>query len=194
MDASRRRWIAATATLLALALAAPAPLPARAQDEPGSAYAKLLYPKTIVVVRHAEKGGEPRDPSLSEAGAVRAQKLARLLGHAGVTHLLASEFKRTRETLEPLQQALILGGSEVAIQVVPAMDPKAMLSALRELPRGSVAVAAGHSNTVPALVDSLAGLSGERRTVMTEEDYDRVFVITLWAEDRAALIELRCGD
>jgi hypothetical protein len=55
-------------------------------------------------------------------------------------------------------------------------------------------VAAGHSNTVPALVDSLAGLSGERRTVMTEEDYDRVFVITLWAEDRAALIELRCGD
>lgn len=183
-------WCAA---LLALALATPAPRVARAQDEPGSAYAKLLYPKTIVVVRHAEKGGDPKDPSLSEEGAVRAQTLARLLGHADVSHLLASEFKRTRETLEPLQQALILSGSEIPIQVVPALDPKAMLSALRELPRGSVAVVAGHSNTVPALVDALAGLSGERRTLMTEAEYDRAFVITLWAEDRAALLELRYG-
>jgi phosphohistidine phosphatase SixA len=194
MHASRRRWLAGTASLIALALAAPAPQVARAQDEPGSAYAKLLYPKTIVVVRHAEKSGEPQDPSLSEEGAVRAQELARLLGHAGVTHLLASEFNRTRETLEPLQQALILGGSEIPIQVVSALDPKAMISALRELPRGSVAVAAGHSNTVPTLVDALAGLSGERRTLMTEADYDRVFVITLCAEDRAALLELRYGD
>jgi len=194
MDRTRRRWMAGTVALLALALAAPPPPSARAQDEPGAAYAKLLYPKTIVVVRHAEKDGDPRDPSLSEEGAVRAQALARLLGHADVTHLLASEFKRTRETLEPLQQALILSGREVAIQVVPALDPRAMLSALRELPRGSVAVVAGHSNTVPALVDALAGRSGERRTLMTEADYDRVFAITLWAEDRAALLELRYGN
>src|SRR5687767_15631280 len=86
----------------------------------------LFYPRTIVVVRHAEKGDDdPTDPSLSEAGVLRALELSRLLGSAGVTNLFASEFQRTQQTLAPLGKV-----AGVDVQVVPARDPKALLSAL----------------------------------------------------------------
>ncbi len=46
-------------------------------------------PATIILVRHAEKGGEPtdRDPELSEAGRQRAAELARVLGDANMTYV-----------------------------------------------------------------------------------------------------------
>lgn len=149
---------------------------------------KLRYPKTVVLVRHAEKStNDPRDPDLSEAGVERARELARVLEGAGVTHLYASEFKRTRQTLEPLS---LFSGA--AVQVVSARQPKAALSALRELPRGSVAVVAGHSNTVPALV---ADLVGEEQAELSESQYDRLYVVTMWGDKRkSSLVELRYGE
>jgi len=149
---------------------------------------KLRYPKTVVLVRHAEKGtDDPRDPNLTEAGVVRAEALARTLQGAGVTHLFASEYRRTQETLAPL--ALLAG---VQVRIVPARDPRAVASAVRELPRGSVVVVAGHSNTVPALVADLGG--GEPRE-LAESDYDRLYVVTMWGDERkSSVLELRYGD
>ena len=86
---SRRGWMA-----LALATCAVVPLlvSARGQDEgPTDAglLEKLRYPKTIVLVRHAEKSADdPRDPNLDDAGVARARALARTLEGAGVTHLI----------------------------------------------------------------------------------------------------------
>jgi len=152
----------------------------------------LFYPRTIFVVRHAEKGtDDPQDPSLSEKGVLRAVSLARLLGSAGVTHLFASEYQRTRQTLLPLAEA---AGHDV--HVVPARDPRALISALDNLPRNSVAVVAGHSNTVPALVAALAPAAPLVRKpealALSEDDYDRLYVITQWAPERgASVVELR---
>ncbi len=155
--------------------------------------AGLFFPRTIVVVRHAEKGADdPRDPSLSDEGRLRAEALARLLAKSGVTHLFASEFKRTSQTLEPLSRS-----SGASIRIVSARDPAALLTVLEDLPRGSVAVVAGHSNTVPGLVQRLAPDSELVRTApdtlaLTEADYDRLYVITQWARERGAgVLELR---
>ncbi len=184
--------------LLALALCGFARAPALAgrgqaagQDDrppPG-----LFYPRTIVVVRHAEKGADDlRDPSLSAEGLQRAEALARLLGHSGVTHLFATEFKRTQQTLEPLASS-----SGAAIRTVSARDPAALFTVLEDLPRGSLAVVAGHTNTVPGLVARLAPDSDLVRKraealALAETDYDRVYVITQWAPQKgASLLELR---
>lgn len=161
---------------------------ARATAQDGALLEKLRYPKTIVLVRHAEKASDdPRDPNLTEAGVARAQELARVLGDAGVTHLFSSEYKRTRQTLEPL--SLVSGA---AVQVVPARDPGALVSALAQLPRHSVAVVAGHSNTVPGLVRNLAGVEP---FTLSDEDYDHMYVVTRTADDGpATLLKLHFGE
>jgi phosphohistidine phosphatase SixA len=179
---------AACAALLPLGLLALLRPGAAVQDPPAELLEQLRYPKTVVLVRHAEKAtDEPQDPALSEAGVRRAQELARVLGGAGVTHLYASEFRRTRETLEPLSLA-----SGAAIQAVPAKDPRALASAIENLPRGSLSVVAGHSNTLPALLRLLAPDQDE--LALAESDYDRLWVVTL-AGPRGppVVLELRFG-
>jgi broad specificity phosphatase PhoE len=172
--------------LVALAAGLPKPR-VTAQDGDAALLEKLRYPKTIVLVRHAEKSiDDARDPNLSEAGVARAQELARVLGDAGVTHLFSSEYKRTRQTLEPL--SLVSGA---AVQVVPAREPGALVSALAQLPRNSVAVVAGHSNTVPGLVRNLAGADP---FTLSDEDYDHLYVVTRTADDGpATLLKLHFG-
>ena len=195
MSSLRLRTVALLLPLLFLAGLAPRAVP-RSDSAPavqqGELPQGLFYPRTIVVVRHAEKGDDdPTDPSLSEKGVLRALELAPLFGSAGVTHLFASEFQRTQQTVAPLSKA-----AEVDVQIVPARDPKALLSALKDLPRNSLAVVAGHSNTVPGLVAALAPsaplVQDAKALALSEADYDRLYVITQWEAGKgAAVLELR---
>src|SRR5687768_534547 len=62
---------------------------------------------TVVVVRHAEKStDDPQDPSLSATGQERARLLTSVLKNAGVTSIYTTQYKRTRQTAEPLAQQL----------------------------------------------------------------------------------------
>ena len=91
--AHRRVW------LLAIALAA------QACATPQGARVGAASPSatTIVVVRHAEKStDDPKDPSLSAAGQQRAQDLRMALKDAGVSDVYVTQYKRTRQTAEPL--------------------------------------------------------------------------------------------
>ena len=64
-------------------------------------------PGTTVVylVRHGEKvlaNPTDPDPDISLAGKTRAQALATRLGASGVTAIIATQFKRTQQTAQPL--------------------------------------------------------------------------------------------
>jgi phosphohistidine phosphatase SixA len=150
---------------------------------------------TVFLVRHAEKAkDDPRDPSLSEAGRRRASELARVLSDEPVTHLFSSEYKRTRDTLQPLAEA-----RGIEVRLMPAGNGPELQRAILALPPGSVAVVAGHSNTVPAIAAGLGGeLTGltphERGDRLGDDEYDRLFVLVLTAEGRAVeTLELRYG-
>lgn len=152
---------------------------------------------TVIFTRHGEKAtDDPRDPSLSPAGEARAQALAALLARAGVTHLFATELRRTQATLGPLASA-----TGVTVTVLPAGAPEQLVAALRALPAGAIAVVAGHSNTLPAIIEALGGrvrdtaASGGRKT-LPDDAYDRLFVVTLpraSARVEAQTLELRYG-
>jgi len=156
-------------------------LPAFAGPDPArKAKAAPVKPITVFAVRHAEKmpdGG--RDPDLSEEGRARARMLADMLGSAGVTHLFASEYKRTQQTLEPLSAA-----TGVRVKVIGAGNLAAQSEAIHGLPPGSVAVVAGHSNTVPDLVKQLGGavtglVKTEHGEMLDDATYDRIFQMIL---------------
>ena len=158
---------------------------------------------TVFLVRHAEKASDdPRDPTLSEVGLARAEALASLLSRAGVTGLYASQYKRTQMTLEPLSRAAGGATGNLPVKVVDARDAAGLARELSELPPGSVAVVAGHSNTVPSIAKALSCelTTVEKRgrgRMLAEDEYDRLFVLTLPPKDAKGVapsyVELRYG-
>ena len=180
-----RRWI--SAVLLAFLAAALFPWVAAEGAQ---------QPTLVFVVRHAEKAkDDPRDPSLSEAGRQRAEDLAQLLSAAEVTHLFSSQFRRTRQTLAPLARQ-----QELEVHVISAHDPDKQKEALLGLPPGSVAVLAGHSNTVPGMIQSLGGtlnglLRAENGDMLHDDEYNRLFLVIRSAGDHGIrTLEMRYGD
>ncbi len=101
---------------------------------------KKTKPVTVFLLRHAEAGDRSKtdDPALSAAGEQRAKALARLLGSAEITHLFATEYKRTQLTLVPLARS-----TSLRVQVISSRKREEQLRALRSLPGGATAVVAG---------------------------------------------------
>jgi phosphohistidine phosphatase SixA len=157
-----------------------------------------LEPVTVVFVRHAETAGPTRgggDPPLSDAGRARAATLARALADSAVTHLFTSQALRCRDTLGPLAATFGLVPT-----TIPAGETERQIGALRALPPGSLAVVAGHSNTIPQLVTALGGEMGglvddpQYGRVIRDADYGRMVVVVLGGDGiAAASIELRYG-
>ena len=148
--------------------------------------------RTIVVVRHAEKStDDPRDPSLSAAGHERARTLSSVLRNAGVTDIYTTQYKRTRQTAEPLAQQL-----GIAIVERPASAANAATYA-RDLAHeiltksaGEGVLVVGHSNTVPEIVKAL---SGTAVPAITDPEYDHIFIVTIPASGSPRLMQLRFG-
>ena len=141
-------------------------------------------PTTVVyLVRHAEKADETADAPLSEAGRARAAELARLLGEAGVTAVLSTDYARTRETALPLAKA-----AGLSVELYDPRDPAGTAAALSG--RGGRILVVGHSNTTPALVEALGGEAGPP---IADAEYDRLYVVALVPGQKPLTVRLRFG-
>ena len=116
---------------------------------PGTAQAQ---PPVIFLVRHAERaaisGHVPSDTGLSREGKSARGRPGRALKDAQITAIYTSEYKRTRETAEPLAQSL-----GIRPEVVQSDDFRTLIAKLKAL-RGN-ALVVGHSNTVPQIINEL---------------------------------------
>lgn len=129
----------------------------------------------VFVVRHAERadavtGGQTMmatDPDLSDVGKARAKSLAAALKDAGIKAIYTTEYKRTRQTAEPLAKAL---GIEVT--VVPARDMPGLIEKVKAATANVLVI--GHSNTVG---DVIARLGVTDPVKLTDDDYDNLFVV-----------------
>lgn len=193
--------------LLAVALAAPAlgcPAERRPACAPtGSPYAlpsresvsSPCIPHQIVLVRHAEKAAlrdpDDRDPGLSPQGHDRAARISKLLRRAPITRLVATEYKRTQQTLAPLADRIAR-----PVEVVAAAHTEDLVRALRDAPPGSLTVVATHSNVIPQVVTALGGAPLRDLgpdAALAEDDHARVLFMTVGCGGRdatASLVEL----
>jgi len=146
---------------------------------------------TVLVVRHAERAREEgRDPALAPEGVARAEALAVALADAGVTAIYATPYRRTRETAAPLAARF---GLEIrATPVAGGIEAHAREVARRVVAEnpGGVVLVVGHSNTVPAIVRELTGLSVPE---LSEDAYGDLFIVQLPGEGKARLIRARFG-
>lgn len=142
----------------------------------------------VYVVRHAEKAvdvADPRDPGLSALGLARREALGRVLVDVPLRAVYATEYRRSRETVEPLA-----GERGLAVTVAPARDTAGLAKAILESHRGEAVLVAGHSNTVPAI---LRALGAAEAPDLAESDYDDLFILTIPAEGSAVLTRLHYG-
>ena len=143
----------------------------------------------VVVVRHAEKGtDDPRDPSLSDAGKERAQRLATALKDLPISDIVASQFKRTQQTAQPTAEAQ---GIQVHVKPIEgdSMEFARTLAAhIRQDHAGQALLVVGHSNTVPAMVEAL---TGTKPAPIADDEFDRVYVVTLPADGKPRFVVLR---
>ncbi|MFF5289117.1 SixA phosphatase family protein [Paractinoplanes globisporus] len=140
---------------------------------------------TILLIRHADIDLPPAsaDPSLNDAGRERARALAHVVGSAGVTTVFTSSFTRTKETVEPLLEVLGISGREMP-------SPAAVARSARAGELGAVVVIAGHSNTVPEVIEALGVPTPP---VIGETQFDNLFVVTLAEPTGASMLALKYG-
>ena len=145
----------------------------------------VLAQSTVFVVRHAERAdagmtaAAGADPDLSDVGRARAESLAAMLKDARITHIFVTEFKRTRQTAEPLATRLELEPTVVTSKSTPGVAERVKSA------KGNVLVV-GHSNTVPEILEALGV---EEAVVLTDTEFDNLFVVTRGA--RPSFVRLR---
>jgi len=158
---------------------------AAAVASPSLGAAQMAEPVTVFVVRHAEKGPDNPDPSLTEVGQARARSLNEMLKDAGVSKVFVSQFKRTQETGKPLADRLGL-----PLTTIDARDVAGLVGTLKALPAGTRALVVSHSNLVPAIVK---GLTGQDVGELTDEDYDRIYLASVPPSGPGGVLYLHFG-
>lgn len=170
-----RRTALVALLLLVLSTCAPAPEPPPAETA-----------VTVMIVRHAEKAAEPPDdPPLTDAGRERAALLAHMASSSGVSAAYATQYLRTQQTVEPLASQLGL-----TVQQLDSGDTDGLVSRLLSENRGQTVVVAGHSNTVPVLVEKL---TGKALPTIDETEYDNLYLVTSWSAGSGTVLRLRYG-
>src|SRR5690349_785976 len=92
---------------------------------------------TVIVMRHAEKeNGKDPDPELSPEGKKRAAQLVSLFKDVPVTRLLATPYKRTRNTL-----ANLASDKDVMIEDYEPSKISELASSLKQISGQTIVIA-----------------------------------------------------
>ena len=136
---------------------------------------------TIILLRHAEKDTiNPQNPPLSVAGIKRAEKLPSVFPNIKPGVFYTTNTTRTRETITPWAK---LAGKE--LEVYDANKQQEFAELLKQQ-TGKIIVVAGHSNTVPQLVNFLTGTTNY--SSLPDDEYSRIFIVTIL--DRKAEVKI----
>lgn len=154
---------------------------------------------TVVLVRHAEKQATPpsnplEGPPLTNEGKVRAKNLARMLGKAGVKAIITSQYLRTKETAQPLADAIGIAPVAVKLDPDPANSNRISEQSIKKIVEqiqqraGETVLVVGHTNSLPQLIGKLGGPSIPN---IPESEFDNLFILTIYATDKAKLAQLK---
>lgn len=154
-------------------------------------------PKTVFLVRHAERESEPRtDPPLKKEGVARAAELARILGDAGVKTIITSKFVRTKSTAEPFASKSGITATVIDLKLNPSNPRQIAEESTREVVEkilekpGENVLVVGHSNSVP---DVIKMLGGDVVPTIDEQKFNDLFVVTVYAKGKARVTHLKYG-
>ena len=106
---------------------------------------------TFYLIRHAEKvrtNKSDSDPALNEKGIIRAMNWKEYFIDKGISKIYSTNYKRTIETVKPIQEAT---GLATILYSPSSIDYKDFISSNK----GEIVLIVGHSNTIPNFVNEL---------------------------------------
>jgi broad specificity phosphatase PhoE len=121
----------------------------------------------VYVTRHYDTPAGERDPDLLPAGKARAERLAKWFKGKKLKAIYVTDFKRTRQTVEPLVKA-----RGIAVQIYDPRDET--IETLADAAGDAPVLIVGHSNTVPDLVE---GLGAKRPADLKHEDFGDLWTV-----------------
>lgn len=127
-------------------------------------------PTTIVLVRHAEKATDGKDPELSEAGVKRSHQLAALLQKTSIAEIYTTNYKRTKATVAPIALQKNLEPKVYE----PSKEPE--LLAILDKNKGKTILMVGHSNTTPWVANTI---TGSKLEPFADGDFGNILIITI---------------
>ena len=149
---------------------------------------ELAAGTTVVVVRHAEKATLPaEDPVLTEMGMQRAEIFATMLDSARVSAIYTTQFARNIQTAGPLARRQ--GISPTVLPISSGKVPEYAQALQRDIALnhpGATVVVVAHSNTID---DILLALGGPDVGDLREDDYNRIFILSVGNSSEASLTE-----
>jgi broad specificity phosphatase PhoE len=155
---------------------------------PGLTAEELAAGTTVVVVRHAEKATLPADdPVLTEMGMQRARIFATMLDAARVSAIYTTQFARNMQTAMPVAQRQ--GVSPTVLPITSGKVPEYAQALQRDIALnhpGATVVVVAHSNTID---DIILALGGPDIGDLSEDDYNRIFILSIGSSGQASLIE-----
>lgn len=185
---SASTWRPVACVALALLVAAmPGPAAAAASKAIAS---DAGMPALVVLVRHAEKAVNPKDdPPLTKAGQERARALVDALKDTKVTVIITSDAQRTRETAQPLAEALGLKPVVIGLGRSGAKSHADAVTAELRRQAGGVVVVVDHADTIPLII---AALGGPHVPEIASKEYADFFVLSP-GPSGARLVHARYG-
>jgi broad specificity phosphatase PhoE len=131
--------------------------------------------KTIILIRHAEKetstSVDQNDPPLSDEGRLRAERVAKRVGKFRPGAIYSTNYKRTRETVEPLAKK-----RNKSIETYDPSKPKDLAAAILAS-KTKRFVVVGHSNTIPPLANLLTGKDLFKN--LQDSEYSVIWVVRM---------------
>ncbi|MGG9962002.1 histidine phosphatase family protein [Ferruginibacter sp. SUN106] len=124
----------------------------------------------IFIVRHADR--LPTD-GLKPEGIVRAEELKRVLGNAGIDSIFSTDFVRTTKTVQPIADQLHL-------PVILYSNNTLLLTRILNNSKGKTLLVAGHSDTVPELIQQCG--CTPPFPVIPDTQFDNLFLVILQKE------------
>jgi broad specificity phosphatase PhoE len=146
----------------------------------GEAFAQKKL-TTFILVRHAEKALDgSKNPSLTEAGQLRAHKLVTLLEKTPIDAIYSTNYQRTQQTVAPLAKS-----KGVNIITYEASGKEAMDKIMLEH-TGHTVVICGHSNNIPAIANYLT--TSDKFKDFADDEYGNLLIISISEIGQAASV------
>lgn len=132
----------------------------------------------IYFIRHADVDINSKKRLLTDAGKQRAKNLVNAMTGKMLTHILVTDFPRTKNTAKP-----IANERNLDIQVIPYKGMKAvgpMVKHLKKIPDGSsVLIVANSSNLFP-IMSQLGVTTNESMPCHSKKCFDRNAFDNIW--------------
>lgn len=139
---------------------------------------------TFILVRHAETDGSASNPSLSDEGIARSERLAEMLKSADISGVYSSDYNRTKESALPTANLFSL--------TTTIYNPSSSSSVVQDVYENHLyenVLIVGHSNTIPKLANYLLGENVYSK--FDESSYDNLLILNVSQSGHAEIVHLK---